>query len=627
MRQAFVFLILFVTNISFSQINVNELPQNLIIDAEGIILNQKETINILSKDEINAIYELEYVVLKDCNPKINKIFVPYDKFKKIKNIEVQITDKNGKILKKVKKGNFEKVGRVDYISDDRALIYEVYSPITPLFVKLKYTFNQKQTFSLPIFRPYLEESFSVLNSELIINNFDTLNSVKIRENHWGEPIIEKSDKRIKYSYQISNISTSDIKTKNLENYQYSIRPFLTSFQMDGQTGDMSSWSSFGQWFSKLNEGKDILDTNAKEEILSLINTTDDNNIKIQKLYDYLQEKSRYVSIQLGIGGYQPFDAQYVHDNRFGDCKALSNYMKTILSVAGIDSYYLLIKAGDNKFPLNNDFAENVFNHAILAVPNGMDTLFLECTASDNAVGYQGSFTGNRQALLIDGANSRLVKTKKYGFEENLISNKFEIKINNEGESMINQTQNLKGIGIEHNNWLHYKSIPKKDFLESLTKDRFNGITDIKIVKISNFRDFTYPSKEIQYEYKSSRSIYKSASRIFIDLDIENFPSEFDRTNLKEDDYFTIDPGYIIQDEFEIAIPEDCRLEKMPDHLDYKNDLGSVKILGSTYDKTIYINRKYILKEGIYNHLSRKDFDNYFKQANTIKKEKISLICD
>lgn len=627
MKQTIVIFILFVVNCNFSQINVSELPQNLINNTEGIILNQKETINILSKDEIKGAYELEYVVLKNCTPNLNKIIVSYDKFRKIEKIEVVIKDKNGKILKKIKRKDFKNFGYDEFITDYRVLTYTIYSPIIPLYVNIKYEYQQKQTLNLPRFKPILDESFSVLKSEFIINNFDTLNAIKIPENHWGKPIIEKSDKQIKYSYLISNISIDDIKSADLKNYKYLIRPFLTSFQMDGKDGNFDTWSSFGQWISNLNEGKDILDENAKQEILSQVLYTDDTNLKIQKLYNYLQNKSRYVSIQLGIGGYQPFNAQYVHNNRFGDCKALSNYMKTILSVIGINSYYVLINAGDKKFQLQENFAENVFNHAILAVPTGTDTIFLECTASDNAVGYQGSFTGNRQGLLIDGVNSRLIKTKKYGFEENIISNNYTIKINIDGESTINQTQDLKGIGIEHNNWLYYKSIPEKIFLDSLTKLGFNDVQDLKIIKISDFPYFIYPRKEIQYEYKSSRKIYKSGPRIFIDLDIANLPSEFNRSNLKDDNFGIIDPGYTIQDEFVINIPKDCRLEKMPNSFEFKNELGSVNFQGEVNNNAISINRKYVLKDGNYNYLNRNDFDNYFKQVNVFKKEKISLICN
>ena len=44
------------------------------------------------------------------------------------------------------------------------------------------------------------------------------------------------------------------------------------------------------------------------------------------LYDYLGESTRYVSIQLGIGGRNAQRPERFCKTKFGDCKALSNYM-------------------------------------------------------------------------------------------------------------------------------------------------------------------------------------------------------------------------------------------------------------------------------------------------------------
>src|SRR6185312_11941569 len=128
--------------------------------------------------------------------------------------------------------------------------------------------------------------------------------------------------------------------------------------------------------------------------------------------------THYVGIELGIGGWQPFDAASVYKQRYGDCKALANYMVALLKEAGIHAYPVLIRAGADADPIDTDIACNQFNHVIAAALAGRDTVWLECTSQTLPPGYLSSFTADRNGLLLDDSGGHLVHTPVYGLPEN-----------------------------------------------------------------------------------------------------------------------------------------------------------------------------------------------------------------
>ncbi|MGE5497544.1 MAG: hypothetical protein ACM3Q2_05725, partial [Syntrophothermus sp.] len=174
------------------------------------------------------------------------------------------------------------------------------------------------------------------------------------------------------------------------------------------------------------------------------NESDNVFEKIKKLYKYMQSKTRYVSIQLGIGGWQPFEAELVHEKGYGDCKALSNYMVSLLNEAGIKSYTALINTGEHRFPIIKEFPSNQFNHAICCVPLEKDTVWLECTSQLMTAGKIGSSNENRSALLITELGGILVPTPKSKSADNRQLRNASVMIKTIGNADVSSTVEWKG---------------------------------------------------------------------------------------------------------------------------------------------------------------------------------------
>jgi hypothetical protein len=217
------------------------------------------------------------------------------------------------------------------------------------------------------------------------------------------------------------------------------------FQMDEYKGNMNTWQDFGKFVYSLKEGRDVLPDNIKQKVHQLVDGIADEKKKIETLYDYLQKNTRYISIQLGIGGWQPFEAKFVATKAYGDCKALTNYMYSLLKEAGLKSYYTLIRAGANAGYITDDFPSQQFNHVILSVPVANDTVWLECTSQTLPSGYLSEFTSDRFALLIDETGGKLVRTPKYGVKENTAIRKVKATLDAEATLDINSLTQYGGM--------------------------------------------------------------------------------------------------------------------------------------------------------------------------------------
>src|SRR3546814_3268646 len=90
---------------------------------------------------------------------------------------------------------------------------------------------------------------------------------------------------------------------------------------------------------------------------------------------------------------------------------LANYTQALLEVVGIPSVYTEVNAGDHQRSYLPDFASfGQGNHIILCVPLDGDTTWLECTSKETPFGYLGTFTADRNVLMITPEGGKITRT-------------------------------------------------------------------------------------------------------------------------------------------------------------------------------------------------------------------------
>ena len=105
-----------------------------------------------------------------------------------------------------------------------------------------------------------------------------------------------------------------------------------------------------------------------------------------------------------------FKVSEVDKQNYGDCKALANYMHSLLKTVDIDSWYCVVQAGrEHKESLMSDFTSmNQGNHIILCLPFKNDTTWLECTSQTIPFGFLSDFTDDRNVLACTPEGGKFI---------------------------------------------------------------------------------------------------------------------------------------------------------------------------------------------------------------------------
>jgi hypothetical protein len=402
----------------------------------------------------------------------------------------------------------------------------------------------------------------------------------------------------------------------------------SDFSFDEYSGNMSTWKDFGRFMDTLIEGRNDISEELKLKVRDMTAGTNDPVEKIRILYKYLQNTTRYVSIQVGIGGYQPFPASSVEKNGYGDCKALSNYMVTLLAAAGIKAYCSLIRAGKFQYSMDTSFVHSPFNHVIVFVPLQDDDLWLECTSQIHPFGFLGDFTDDRWALVITENGGALRKTRDYSGLSKKVCNA-SIKLGNDpNASAIVKTHYT---GLYYSNilpFLHFDYEKKKDYLYDYHAyyDHHLDIPDFKISSFS-YSDsadiFPKAFESLVLDLINYTSI--SGSRMFVPLKLSDRSTDIPRKDAERINPISIKRETCEYDSICIQIPEGYSIEFLPGNDSIKSCFGEMSVSISVDENKVYYVRSLMVYRKTHSKENYEEFSRFCKYINKLDNLKMVLI--
>jgi hypothetical protein len=364
----------------------------------------------------------------------------------------------------------------------------------------------------------------------------------------------------------------------------------SDFEAQGYKGNMSTWIDYGKFINQLRMGRDVLPDDIKKKVHELTDHLTDTRQKVYALYNFLQNNTHYISIQLGIGGWQPFSADYVATKRYGDCKALSNYMVALLQEAGIDGRYVIIYGGRDMPDLVGDFPSLQGNHIVTCVPLGKDSIWLECTSQTESPDFMGSFTGNRNAILIDADGGHIVHTPSYSAADNLQCRVVDASINEEGLLDANVKTKYTGLRQEYPHDL-MDEYPQ-DQREKRLQERFD-LPTYKVDKSSySEQKGTIPVVDEYLHVLSPNYATISGRRLFINPDLlDRSRYRLPADSVRHYDFINKE-AFTEIDSVTIKIPSGYQPEAMPEDIRIDCKFGKYSASVKVADDRIIYYRRY-----------------------------------
>lgn len=598
---SFVLLFILVTLKSAAQYSIESIPEIIKENAHCIVREYIHEIEVKSANSSVETIRKVITVLDKTGEKNAYLAIPYDKNSNVTIKKIVTYDKYGNRLKNVKLSEINDQpysGSSELYSENRLKFYSPSNPEFPYSVEYEYVLDQTNVISYGCWRPFTTYNTSAQHAKLIlIHPLDIKINIKEFDIRQEAPNVIKN-KKVE-TWELNNLKSYEEEPFDIHITERMPRVYLMPdiLNYDNYEGSATTWSDFGKWINNLYKGRDELSGEEKIKITTLLDGKTDTLDRIRTLYTYLQNNTRYVLITLGIGGFQPTDVKKVIETGYGDCKALSNYMHSLLKFIGIKSYPALVASGTYQIPIFYDFPNfQQFDHVILCVPFRNDTIWLECTNQKIPFGFLGDFTDNRSVLLISENGGKFAHTKEYNAQDNFRVCNSLIRIDSAGNASLKTETKLSGLQYDDISFLLSSNYEEqKKWLQ-----RYSELPALKINSFSFGEERrSVPCMKIEESSVSKNYCTNSGKYMLLSLNRMNVQKPISKMLKQRFSDIVIYRSYVYYDTLVYEIPGNMTIESLPPAKNINSAFGEYSYSVSTRNNQIIYTRRLLLNQGKY----------------------------
>lgn len=608
--------------------NTVSIADNLRKNANSVVRFNNTAIDMDSPKSMRITKQKAITVLNERGHDPYELVFHYDKSNSIKKLRVYFYDEAGNEIKKIKEKDFRDISAYDGISlfnDGRVKFYK-YTPVGyPYTVYYEYEYESGNTAFIPTWRPVDDHNRSV---EISTYRFSYPTDIKLQklENNLADFNIAGDEQNGVISY-----SATDIPAIEQEDYSPPSSYFLpkvklavNKFRLEGVDGRAETWQEFGKWmYENLIVQQMDLPESTKNKIKQMVAGVKEPVERAKIVYGFVQNKTRYISVQVGIGGWMPTAASEVDKLSYGDCKGLTNYTKALMDEAGVESYYTAVYADNPRENIARDLVSVQGNHVFLYIPNKEEDIWLECTSQTVPFGYKGTFTDDRDVLVITPEGGYLKNTGKDKIEDNLLTTTAAYSIDARGKLSGDVT--IVSKGIQYSQHFRLEDKPKLELEKHYKNKYWDYINNLQLQNTGFDNDRDNVAFAEKLVVSATNYATKSGDDLIFTVNafnrLNHVPKRYRNRKLP----LYISRGYTDEDHFTISIPEGYKIQQLPKPIHIETPYGWYRTsFEQSENNKIEYKRAVLIKNGLYKPEDYGSYRDFRKQIAKKDNTKIVL---
>ncbi|MDB5010803.1 MAG: hypothetical protein JWQ06_1592, partial [Mucilaginibacter sp.] len=279
------------------------ISKELLPYASAVIRN--EEVNVEVKDLDNTIYHIQkaITVLNKNGEDIAHITVWHNKSNVIRYIKGAVYNSFGKQTGKFSEKDFEDINAANNFSLFEDSRIKHYIPVVtdyPYTIVYEYEVRSKQSLNFGDWEPNPSTGLAVEKSSYTFAckpDFD----IRYKEINIPSKVITATNAAgfKTYTWQVNNMKAvkDEPYSPNRENILTSVKIAPVKFSYEGITGSFNNWQELGKWvYDKLLKNRSDIPAETRQHIQDITANISDLKLKAKKIYEYMQQKTRYISV-------------------------------------------------------------------------------------------------------------------------------------------------------------------------------------------------------------------------------------------------------------------------------------------------------------------------------------------